>query len=123
MIARACALALATSMALVAGWIPVATARAQDRDVKVYVVKHRTAEELIDVAETALDGAGRVAADRRSNTLVLTGEPRAVERALAVLASLDIARRSVSLRYESISARTLEAQGIAVTWSVTRGSE
>jgi type II secretory pathway component GspD/PulD (secretin) len=89
--------------------------------MRLYEVRHRTAEELLPLAETAMSGEGRAMADRRSNTLVLSGSAQAVQGALALLASLDVRARSVLLRYESRSARELAARGARVAWSVDAG--
>src|SRR5262249_36314878 len=43
--------------------------------VHVYEVRHRIAEELAPLVETALAGEGHVVADRRTNALVLSGSP------------------------------------------------
>jgi len=88
---------------------------------RTYAVRHRTADELLPLVETAMSGEGRAVADRRTNTLVLSGSPRAVESALALLATLDVRTRSVLLRYESRGARELAARGARVTWSTDAG--
>lgn len=89
--------------------------------VHVYKVKHRTAEELLPLAETVLAGEGRVIADRRTNSLVLSGSREGVGSALALFAALDVRARSVVLRYESRGAGDLASQGARVTWSVDAG--
>lgn len=89
--------------------------------VHVYKVKHRTAEELLPLAETALDGEGRVIADPRTNSLVLTGSREGVRSALALFAALDVRARTVVLRYESRDAGDLASQGARVTWGVDAG--
>jgi Flp pilus assembly secretin CpaC len=89
--------------------------------MRIYEVRHRTAEELLPLAETAMAGEGRAIADRRTNSIVLSGPRPAVEGALALLGSLDVRPRMVHLRYESRGARALAAQGARVVWSVGSG--
>ena len=89
--------------------------------VRVYEVRHRTAEELLPIAETAMSGEGRAVADRRTNALVLSGTRQAVEGALSLLSSLDVRMRSVVLRYESRSAQELASRGARVRWSAGAG--
>lgn len=89
--------------------------------VHVYKAKHRTAEELLPLAETALSGEGRVVADPRTNSLVLSGSREGIQSALALFAALDVRAHSVVLRYESRGAGDLASQGARVTWSVDAG--
>ena len=98
-------------------------APASARDVvQVYKVQHRTAEELLPLVETALAGDGSAAADRGSNSLVLSGSSAAVASALVLLAKLDTPQRNVVLRYESRTTRELDTEGIRVAWTVDAGS-
>jgi type II secretory pathway component HofQ len=90
--------------------------------LRTYEVRHRTADELLPLVETAMSGEGRASADRRTNTLVLSGSRQAVESALALLATLDVRTRSVLLRYESRGAQELAARGARVTWSADAGA-
>ncbi len=111
-IARVLALSWLASLAAA----PPAAAAAE-----VYRARHRTAEQLLPLAETALAGEGSVAVDPGTNALVLVGEPAALARAIALLESQDRALRNVVLRYESRRAEELEAEGIGVAWSVGGG--
>ncbi len=90
--------------------------------VRVYEMRHRTAEELVPLVETAMTGEGRVSADRRTNSLVLSGSPRAVASALELLRSLDVRPRTVVLHYEARSSGELAAGGASVKWRVGAGS-
>src|SRR5262249_20016683 len=90
--------------------------------VRVYPVRHRIAEELAPLVETALAGEGRVVADRRTNALVLTGSPRAVASALEVLAVLDVRARTVRVRYESRRSGDLASAGASVRWRADAGA-
>jgi len=89
--------------------------------VRVYEVRHRVAEELLPLAETAMAGEGRVAVDRRTNALVLSGSRKAVASALELLAALDVRARTVVLHYESRRARDLASSGVRVAWRVGAG--
>ncbi|HXK21303.1 MAG TPA: secretin N-terminal domain-containing protein [Myxococcota bacterium] len=90
--------------------------------LRTYEVRHRTADDLLPIVETAMSGDGRASADRRTNTLVLSGSRQAVESALALLATLDVRTRSVLLRYESRGEQELAARGARVLWSTDLGS-
>jgi type II secretory pathway component GspD/PulD (secretin) len=84
-------------------------------------VKHRRAEELAPLVETALAGEGRVVADRRTNLLMLSGTREGVQTALALIARLDVRQKSVLIRYESRTSRELTARGASVLWNVGAG--
>jgi type II secretory pathway component GspD/PulD (secretin) len=84
--------------------------------VRVYEVRHRTAEELAPLVETVLSGQGRVVTDRRTNVLVLSGSPRAVASAFELLAALDVRARTVRLRYEQRRSGELASAGASVRW-------
>ena len=105
---------LRRGLLVVAALLLAAAASAQV--VRVYSVKHRTAEDLAPLVATAVEGDAHVVADRRTNQLVLSGSPRAVESALALLSTLDVRARTVQLRYEARSARELASAGVSVSW-------
>ncbi len=84
--------------------------------VHVYEVRHRIAEELLPLAETAMAGEGRVAADRRTNALVLSGSRKAVATALELLGALDVRAHTIFLRYEARRASDLASAGARVAW-------
>lgn len=92
------------------------------RVVRVYEVQHRIAAELAPLVEGALGAEGRVIADARTNALVISGEPAAVEDAIALLASLDARPRTVVLRYTEQDAATLSSRGVRVDWRIDTGS-
>jgi type II secretory pathway component GspD/PulD (secretin) len=94
---------------------------AHAQTVEVYRAQHRSAEELVPVAATAMAGEGRAVVDRASNSVILSGPRAAVDRALGLLSSIDIRRRTVALRYESTRETELASQGIEVQWSVRSG--
>ena len=89
---------------------------ASAQGVHVYRVKHRTAEELAPLVATAVGADAHVVADRRTNQLVLSGPPRAVATALALLDTLDVRARTVLLHYEARSAGELASAGVSVSW-------
>jgi len=91
------------------------------RDVHVYEVRHRLAQELVAPVETALGAEGRVVADGRTNTLVLSGDPAAVENALGILAALDVRPRTVVLRYGSEDAASLTSRDLRIDWRIEAG--
>jgi type II secretory pathway component HofQ len=105
------------AFALVIGLAASAAAQA----MRVYAVRHRTAEELAPLVETALAGEGRAIADRRTNQIVLSGSPRAVASALQLLAALDVRARTVVLRYESRTTGDLSSAGANVRWRAGAG--
>jgi len=89
--------------------------------VQIYQVRSRTAEDLLPIAETAMEGEGRAMADPHTNSIVLSGPRKAVDGALALLGTLDVRARSVVLHYESRSAQELTARGARVAWSTGSG--
>jgi len=106
---------------LVAGVLLFAAA-ASAQVVNVYRVKHRTADELAPLVATAVGSDARVVADRRTNALVLSGSPRGVESALALLATLDVRARTVLLHYEARGAGELASAGVHVSWRADAGA-
>lgn len=92
------------------------------RVVRVYEVRHRVAGELVPLVETVLGAEGRVVADARTNSLVLSGEPAGVESALTLLAALDVRLRTVVLRYASEDAASFAARGVRIDWRIEAGS-
>ncbi len=91
-------------------------------DVQVYKARHRVADELLPLAETALAGAGSAVVDHGTNSLVLMGPPGAIADALAVLEAQDRALRTVVLHYASRGRRELEREGVRVEWQAGGGS-
>lgn len=92
------------------------------RVVRLYEVRHRVAAELVPLVEPMLGDDARIVADTRSNALVLSGEPAAVESALALIAALDKRLRTVVLRYASEDAAALAARGARIDWRIDAGS-
>ena len=107
-------------------WLALAAlvlgAPAAAQTVRVYQAQHRTVEELESLVAAALHGEGRVAADPRTNALVLSGSPRAVQEALDLLAVLDVRARMMRLRYESRSTGELASAGASVQWRAGAGA-
>lgn len=90
-------------------------------EATVYKAQHRPAEELLPLAETAMQGAGSAVVDRGTNSIVLLGTPDAVRQALDLLARQDVRTRTVIVRYEEQHLSELQARGVRVRWST--GSE
>ena len=97
-----------------------APARAE-RASHVYRAQHRLAQELLPIAQASLGDAGSAALDRGTNSLVLIGDPAAIQEALVLLAAQDRRPRTIVLRYESRALSELEASGVRVEWSVRSG--
>jgi hypothetical protein len=91
-------------------------------DVRVYKARHRVADELLPLAETALAGSGSAVVDHGTNSLVLMGPPGAIAEALGVLEAQDRALRTVVLHYASRERRELEREGVQVEWQAGGGS-
>ena len=92
-----------------------------ERATHVYRAKHRPAQELLPIAQAGLGAEGSAVVDRGTNSLVLIGDPAAIEAALALLAAQDQRQRTIVLRYESRSLAELEASGVQIEWSVRTG--
>jgi type II secretory pathway component GspD/PulD (secretin) len=101
---------------LLVGAVLLFAAVASAQGVRVYKVKHRTAEDLAPLVATAVSGDARVMPDRRTNSLVLTGSRSDLASMLALLDALDVRARTVLLRYEARSSRELAAAGVGVAW-------
>lgn len=95
---------------------------AAKRRVEVYAARHRTAEELLPLAATAIGDEGEVALDAGTNTLVLIGSPTAVAEALALLASQDRRLRTLVLSQTTRRSRELTAQGLSIRWQAKSGA-
>jgi hypothetical protein len=95
---------------------------ATEQALEVYHVKHRPAKELLSIAEVALSNEGQVALDSRTATLILSGTPAAVGRALILLEELDRSLRQVVLTHQVLEQRDLEALGVRVAWKISLGS-
>ena len=103
-------IALATCLSLV---VPAAA----ERSVVVYKAKHRNAEELMPLAETALADQGSATLDARTNSLVLVGEVGAVDAALELLGLQDRPLRTIVVRHRMERIDELLASGVRIRWS------
>jgi len=90
-------------------------------ETRVYEARHRPAEELLPLAETALGERGRAAADPSGSRVVMAGEAAALAEAVALLEEVDRPLRSVVLRYRSERTEELEARGVEVDWAADSG--
>jgi type II secretory pathway component HofQ len=97
-------------------------AAAAAQEMRIYAVQHRTADELAPVVASAVEGEARVIADRRTNSIVLSGSPRGVASALQLLATLDVRPHTVRLRYEARTSGELTSGGVSVSWRAASGS-
>jgi type II secretory pathway component GspD/PulD (secretin) len=87
-------------------------------DVEVYRAQHRSADDLLSIAEVAMSEGGSVAVDSNSKSLVLVGSKRELAQALELLALQDQRLRSVLIVHETWAQSELEASGIGIRWSV-----
>jgi type II secretory pathway component GspD/PulD (secretin) len=101
-------------LVLLSLFAPLAPAWAE---MQVYQPRHRTAADLLPLAETALGFEGRVAVDPHTDALVLIGPADAVAQALELLALQDRRLRSVLVHHETRSAHDLESAGYRLVWS------
>ncbi len=95
---------------------------ASNQAMEVYRAQHRLAQELVTIAETALGNEGQVTLDARTATLVLSGRPAAVRRALALLAEMDRPLSQLVITQEIRELRELDSLGAQVSWQVSYGS-
>lgn len=114
---RIAAAFLALTLAVV-----VALPASAQRRVEAYKARHRTADELLPLATTAIGDRGEVALDPGTNTLVLMGNPAAVAEALELLSLQDRRLRTVVLRHTTRRARELTEAGLSIRWYATTGS-
>lgn len=88
-----------------------------DRAVEVYLPKHRTALDLLPVANAALEGEGKATLDAGSNALVLVGTTAAVAQAREILNGRDVRRAMIAIRYEVRDSQDFQSMGIAIDWN------
>ena len=99
--------------------VALATATASaERATEVYKVKHRTAAELIPLAQTALAGQGTAVIDQGTNSIVLIGDATAVKAAVDLLNLQDQSRKSIVVTVDSHEVQALDAAGYRIDWSV-----
>lgn len=99
----------------------LATSAHAERRIEVYAAKYRVADELLPLAQTAMEGEGSASLDRGTNSLVLVGDPKAVAAALALLERQDRPPRNVVLRYDTKRVHELETRGFDVRWTAHAG--
>lgn len=88
---------------------------------EVYKPRHRTAAEMLPIAQAVLGSEGSAAVDAGTNSLVLVGPEPALARAVELLERQDVRLRNVLLRYGVRTAEELDAAGVAVRWSLDAG--
>lgn len=97
----------------------VGSSSASNQAMEVYRAKHRMAQELVPFAKTALGSEGQVTLDARTATLVLSGRPAAVRRALALLEEMDRPLRQLVLTQEIREMQELDALDARIVWKVS----
>lgn len=102
--------------------LAIAAPASAQRRVEVYKARHRTADTLLPLAETAMARRGEVALDPGTNSLVLVGDAAAVGDALALLSAQDRRLRTVVLRHGTRRLGELAAQGFSVRFDVRAGA-
>jgi hypothetical protein len=95
---------------------------ASTQAMEVYRTKHRKAHELVPFAKTALGSEGQVTLDVRTATLVLSGRPSAIRRALALLEEMDRPLRQLVLTQEIRELQEMDALSARIAWKVSYGS-
>jgi hypothetical protein len=103
-------------------FICLCSALAGGQALEVYRAQHRIAQELVTIAEGAMGNEGQVTLDTRTATLILSGSPGAVQRALAMLEKMDRPLRQLILTHEIRDSRDLEALGVQIGWKFSLGS-
>ncbi|MCP5045486.1 MAG: hypothetical protein GY944_31030 [bacterium] len=87
-----------------------------ERTSEVYRPRHRLAEELLSIAQTALGEEGSAVVDPGRNALVLIGSQQAVAVALTLLERQDRALEIVRIRYRALDLRQLARVGLEIAW-------
>lgn len=90
---------------------------AAERDVFVYKMKHRVAEEVLPSVTAALSAEGRATVDARTNSIVIVDRPENIAQAQAILASQDVRQHNIEITVESLSEREIHAQHLQVDWA------
>jgi type II secretory pathway component GspD/PulD (secretin) len=106
---RPAAARVAAGICILAGLLLVALPGLAE--MRVYRAQHRTASELLPLAQAALEAEGTAVVDARTNALVLVGTADALDRATALLDRLDRALRTVVLHYEVLDRERFEGGG------------
>lgn len=92
-----------------------------ERKLHFYKAQHRTAEELLPIAEAALGEAGSATLDSRTNSLLLIGSAESIAAALQILAQQDTKLRSVVIHSAIKRTQDLHTAGFDVRWSIEAG--
>lgn len=112
---RAAVVLLAVSL------VAVGPAHAEGR-AHVYRVQHRSAEELLPLAETVMAGQGSAVIDAATNSIVLIGPSGAVAETMTLLAKQDRRLRTIVIHHEERTTRELTSEGVTVDFSVGTGA-
>ncbi|MDP3939238.1 MAG: hypothetical protein Q8R92_14030 [Deltaproteobacteria bacterium] len=90
---------------------------AGDREVFIYKMKSRVAEELLPSVTAALSPEGRASVDSRTNSIVIIDNAEGISQAKSVLASQDVRQSNIEVTVESMTDRDLRAIHARVDWA------
>lgn len=94
---------------------------AQAQVIEIYRARHRLAQELVPIAESAMGPEGQVTLDSRTATLILNGSEAAVRRGLAMLAAFDRPLAQIVLRHEIREGSDLKVVSARIRWQASLG--
>ena len=113
--------AMLAFLAFVLCLAPIDARAAADREVFVYKMKNRVAEEVLPSVTAALSPQGRASVDARTNSIVIIDTPESISQAKTVLASQDVRQSNIEITVESMSERDLRAVHARVDWAYRDG--
>jgi type II secretory pathway component GspD/PulD (secretin) len=88
---------------------------------EIYVPRNRPAEELVPLVQGVLAGQGSAVADPHSGKIVLSGDPAAMEEALALLRSLDAPIHQYRVESETTTRAALDQASASVSGWIDAG--
>jgi type II/III secretion system protein len=106
--------------ALLCAWV-AGSAWAQ-AGFRIYEPRSRTAEELAPLVAPMLGAGGSALADPHGGSLILEGDPQAIEQALAALATLDRPTAQYRIESETRSRQSLEGASARIGGWSDRGA-
>jgi len=108
---------LAAALAFFLCLLVIDARAAGEREVFVYKMKHRVAEEVLPSVTAALSPGGRATVDSRTNSIVIIDTAENLSQAKAVLASQDVRQSNIEITVESMTDRELRALQAQVDWA------
>jgi len=96
--------------ALVLTLILAAAARAA---VEVIPIRYRSAAELVPIVRGLLSAEGKIAADERTNSLIIVDTEQAISRVMQSLAAIDAPARQVTVRVRFQESSEREERSVA----------